>query len=44
MSITLKVEPSSAEVGGRLCLSWTGNLTERHWIGLFPSGITLGHL
>lgn len=36
--IVLKVEPRSAEIGRRLCLSWTGNVAEGHWIGLFPSG------
>lgn len=36
--ITLKVDPRVAEIGARLCLSWTGDVTEGHWIGLFPSG------
>ena len=37
--IALRVEPRVAEVGRRLCISWTGDdVTEGHWIGLFPSG------
>ena len=36
--IILRVEPRVAEVGRRLCVSWTGDVTEGHWIGLFPSG------
>lgn len=37
--ITLKVEPRLAEIGGRLFVTWTGDVTEQHWMGLFPSGI-----
>lgn len=38
-SVTLRVEPRSAEIGRRLCVSWIGDVAEGHWIGLFPSGI-----
>ena len=41
--VTLRVEPRVAEVGRRLCVSWIGDVTEGHWIGLFPSG-NLGHV
>ena len=37
--IALRVEPRVAEVGRRLCISWSSDdVTVGHWIGLFPSG------
>jgi len=36
--VELSVEPKLAEIGGRVCIKWTGAVVEHNYIGLFPSG------
>ena len=39
--VELSVEPKLAEVGGRVCIKWTGGAVEHDYIGLFPTGTSV---